>query len=237
MVSPVQIRAARALIGAKQSDLAKAAGVSLATLNNIERGVGDPRSSTLESIEQALVGAGVDFASDSVTEGITLRRLDRPAAYETLFASQRVLELLGRDSLTPVEKVLFFARRAREAADDPPRICLLVEGRNRAVLLDRVQFNVSNGSRAAEVAAILLWAFSFHKDKLFYLGQVLDDTTDGDLPEVVARIRALEWQKLGHPSALFEVFDDWEGRLLKFADRGGHPMRDLLALFSDPQPA
>lgn len=237
MASPVQIRAARALIGVKQSDLAKAAGVSLATLNNIERGVGDPRSSTLESIERALIGAGVDFASDSVSEGVTLRRLDRPSAYETLFASQRVLELLGRDSLIPVEKVLFFARRAREAPDGPPRICLLVEGRSRTVLLDRVQFNVSNGGRTAEVAAILLWAFSFHKDKLFHLAQVLDDTTDGDLPEAVARIRALEWQEFGHPSELFQVFDDWQGRLLKFADRSGHPMRDLLALFSSPQPA
>ena len=72
-MSPSQIRAARALIGAKQSDLARAAGVSLATLNNIERGVGDPRSSTLERIETALAGAGVEFADDAERETRTGR--------------------------------------------------------------------------------------------------------------------------------------------------------------------
>lgn len=229
-MSPSQIRAARALIGAKQSDLARAAGVSLATLNNIERGVGDPRSSTLERIETALAGAGVEFEEDAERETVTLRRLDRPSAYETLFASQRVLELLSPDSLTPVDKVLFFARRGGGAEDGTARICLLVEGHNRAVLLDQVQFSVANSGRVAEVAAILLWAFSFHANALFYLDRVLDDTTAGDLPEVVRRLRALPWRELRHPSAFFDVFDDWEGRLRPFADREGHPMAELLAL-------
>lgn len=229
-MSPSQIRAARALIGAKQSDLARAAGVSLATLNNIERGVGDPRSSTLERIETALAGAGVEFEEDAERETVILRRIDRPSAYETLFASQRVLELLSPESLTPVEKVLFFARRDGDAEDGTARICLLVEGHNRAVLLDQVQFSVANSGRAAEVAAILLWAFSFHANALFYLDQVLDDTTAGDLSDVVRRLRALPWRELRHPSAFFDVFDDWEGHLRPFADREGHPMAELLAL-------
>ncbi|MEM7423978.1 MAG: helix-turn-helix transcriptional regulator [Pseudomonadota bacterium] len=234
MVSPSQIRAARSLIGIKQSDLARGAGISLATLNNIERGVGDPRTSTLEAIERALASAGVEFANDAVSETVKLRRLDRPTAYETLFASQRVLELLGRDALTPVEKVLLFARRPREGAgpDDEPRICLLIEGHNRAVLFDQVQFNVASAGRAAEVAAILLWSFSFHRDRLFYLEQVLDDTTAGELADVVARLRGLTWLPLQHPAEFFNVFDDWDGHLKGMAQRAGHPMRELSALFS-----
>jgi transcriptional regulator with XRE-family HTH domain len=234
VVSPSQIRAARSLIGIKQSDLARGAGISLATLNNIERGIGDPRTSTLEAIERALTGAGIEFASDAVSETVKLRRLDRPTAYETLFASQRVLELLGGRALTPVEKVLLFARRPRDgtSADDDPRICLLIEGRNRSVLFDQVQFSVASAGRAAEVAAIVLWAFSFHKDGLFYLEQVLDDTTAGDLPEVVARLRSLAWLPLRHPAEFFNVFDDWDNRLKPMAEREGHPMRDLAALFS-----
>ncbi|MGH6621606.1 MAG: helix-turn-helix domain-containing protein [Alphaproteobacteria bacterium] len=233
MVSPSQIRAARSLIGIKQSDLARGAGISLATLNNIERGIGDPRASTLEAIERALTGAGIEFAGDPVSECVKLRRLDRPTAYETLFASQRVLELLGRRALTPVQKVLLFARRPREGAisDEDPRICLLIEGHNRAVLFDQVQFNVANAGRAAEVAAILLWAFSFHKDELYYLEQVLDDTTAGDLSEVVTRLRSLNWLPLRHPADFFNVFDDWDGRLKLMAEREGHPMRELAALF------
>jgi transcriptional regulator with XRE-family HTH domain len=236
MVSPAQIRAARSLIGIKQSDLARGAGISLATLNNIERGVGDPRASTLEAIERALTGAGIEFSSDPVSESVRLRRLDRPTAYETLFASQRVLELLGRQALTPVEKVLLFARRPREGAqsDEAPRICLLIEGHNRAVLFDQVQFSVANAGRAAEVAAILLWAFSFHREALYYLEQVLDDTTAGDLPEVVGRLRGLAWLPFRHPADFFNVFDDWDGRVKRMAEREGHPMRDLVALFDTP---
>jgi transcriptional regulator with XRE-family HTH domain len=234
VISPSQIRAARSLIGIKQSDLARGAGISLATLNNIERGIGDPRASTLEAIERALASAGIEFTGDAVSECVKLRRLDRPTAYETLFASQRVLELLGRQALTPVEKVLLFARRPREGvnAEEEPRICLLIEGHNRAVLFDQVQFSVANAGRAAEVAAILLWAFSFHKDELYYLEQVLDDTTAGDLPEVVARLRSLNWLPLRHPADFFNVFDDWDGRLKPMAEREGHPMRELAALFS-----
>jgi transcriptional regulator with XRE-family HTH domain len=236
MVSPAQIRAARSLIGIKQSDLARGAGISLATLNNIERGVGDPRASTLEAIERALTGAGIEFSGDPVSESVRLRRLDRPTAYETLFASQRVLELLGRQALTPVTQVLLFARRPREGAqsDEAPRICLLIEGHNRAVLFDQVQFSVANAGRAAEVAAILLWAFSFHREALYYLEQVLDDTTAGDLPEVVGRLRGLAWLPFRHPADFFNVFDDWDGRVKRMAEREGHPMRDLVALFDTP---
>jgi len=238
VISPSQIRAARSLIGIKQSDLARGAGISLATLNNIERGVGDSRTSTLEAIERALAGAGIEFASDPVSEAVKLRRLDRPTAYETLFASQRVLELLGRQSLTPVEKVLLFARRAREGvgAEEEARICLLIEGHNRAVLFDQVQFSVATAGRAAEVAAIMLWAFSFHRENLYYLEQVLDDTTAGELSEVVGRLRGLNWLPLHHPADFFNVFDDWDGHLKRMAAREGHPMRELAALFNVAEP-
>lgn len=61
MIDTRQIKAARALLGWTQTDLAAKAGVSVATLNNIERGVADPRASTLRAIETALVDAGVTF--------------------------------------------------------------------------------------------------------------------------------------------------------------------------------
>lgn len=61
MISPAQIRAARALIGWKQTDLAKASGVSEMSVKNIERGVTDPRASTLQALQSALEAAGVVF--------------------------------------------------------------------------------------------------------------------------------------------------------------------------------
>lgn len=61
MINAAQIRAARALIGWKQTDLAAAAGVSEMTVKNIEREVTDARGSTLTALQAALEGAGVAF--------------------------------------------------------------------------------------------------------------------------------------------------------------------------------
>jgi transcriptional regulator with XRE-family HTH domain len=61
VISGRQIRAARALLGWKQLDLAKGAGVSEITIKNIERGVTDARGSTLAAIQDAFYKAGIVF--------------------------------------------------------------------------------------------------------------------------------------------------------------------------------
>ena len=61
VITPAQIRAARALLGWKQTDLATASGVSAIAIKNIERGATDPRMSTVNSIQQAFDRAGVVF--------------------------------------------------------------------------------------------------------------------------------------------------------------------------------
>jgi predicted transcriptional regulator len=63
MPLPSQIRAARALIGWSQQRLAKAANVSLAALNNLERSITDPRVSTVSAVQAALEKAGVEFTN------------------------------------------------------------------------------------------------------------------------------------------------------------------------------
>ena len=67
MINAAQIRAARALLGWKQTDLAKAADLSEMSIKNIERGVTDPRRSTLEAIQTALESAGVLFLDPGQT--------------------------------------------------------------------------------------------------------------------------------------------------------------------------
>ena len=61
MITPAQIRAARALLGWKQTDLAKKSGISEISIKNIERGTTDPRSSTLGAIQGAFAKAGLEF--------------------------------------------------------------------------------------------------------------------------------------------------------------------------------
>lgn len=73
MIRIEQIRAARALLGITQGDLAKQAGISLGTLNNIERGIQtDPKLSTMRAIQTALEAAGVEF-TDERSGGIGVR--------------------------------------------------------------------------------------------------------------------------------------------------------------------
>lgn len=232
MISAEQIRAGRALIGVKQSELAKAAGIALATLNNIERGIGDPRASTLEAIERTLAQAGVTTESDGTVETVNLVRRARPSAHDTYFASQRVLEALAPDSLTKVRRIMVYARWARHLpeGEDPHRICFLLEGGARSLLFDQVDFNIGNVARAAEVAGIMLAAMALYRDAVFYLDAVIEDTTVASLEEALTRLGSLNWTPLTHPREFFDVFDDWEGRVARFGERAGHPMRDLIAL-------
>lgn len=65
MISPQQIRGARAMLGLTQAILANAAGISTTALNNIERGAADPKASTLAAIQRALEDAGVEFIPEN----------------------------------------------------------------------------------------------------------------------------------------------------------------------------
>jgi predicted transcriptional regulator len=80
MITAGQIRAARALIGWKQTDLAKASRVSEISIKNIERGVTDPRYKTMEAIQTAFEKAGVVFLEpgDVRDGGAGVRLLKKP---------------------------------------------------------------------------------------------------------------------------------------------------------------
>mgnify|MGYP002785237047 CR=1 FL=1 len=79
MIAINQIKAARALLNMKQSELAKRAGVSIATLNNIERGAQtDPKLSTMRYIQQALEKEGILFIN-SPFDGIGVQLKPRHA--------------------------------------------------------------------------------------------------------------------------------------------------------------
>jgi transcriptional regulator with XRE-family HTH domain len=77
MITPRQIRAARALLDWSQQELADKAVVSLNALARLERGTVDPRMSTLSAVEKALVLAGIEFIPEGDKgEGVRLSRPD-----------------------------------------------------------------------------------------------------------------------------------------------------------------
>jgi predicted transcriptional regulator len=74
MITPRQIRAARALLGWSQQRLADKAIVSLNALSRLEKGGVDSRLSTVLAIQKALVKAGIEFLdADQKGEGVRLR--------------------------------------------------------------------------------------------------------------------------------------------------------------------
>ena len=70
MITLSQIKAARLLLGWKQSDLARISGMSIATIAKLEQGQGNPRPGTLHCVRSAFEKFGIDFLED---HGVDLR--------------------------------------------------------------------------------------------------------------------------------------------------------------------
>ena len=77
MLTPAQIRAARAMVGWSRQDLAKKSGVSAPALRDFEKtkGGSDPRQGTVHKWQRALEAAGVVFidADELYGPGVRLR--------------------------------------------------------------------------------------------------------------------------------------------------------------------
>lgn len=74
MITARQIRAARALLGWSQQQLADKAIVSHNALARLEKGSVDSRVSTINAVQKALTKAGVEFLSaDQKGEGVRLK--------------------------------------------------------------------------------------------------------------------------------------------------------------------
>lgn len=61
MTRGIQIRAARALLGLTQEELASLSDISLPTIKDFERGIRVPRRRTLRDLRQTLEGLGIQF--------------------------------------------------------------------------------------------------------------------------------------------------------------------------------
>ena len=75
MITPGQCRAARALIGWSQQELASKAGVGIMTVHQLEKDGSQSRRATLEVVQRALESAGVEFIEENGGgAGVRLRK-------------------------------------------------------------------------------------------------------------------------------------------------------------------
>ena len=79
MLQVAQLRAARALLGWRQEDVARAAKISVATIRRIESQEGVPTGyvSTLLKIQASFEQAGIQFIDDNETGGFGVRMAKR----------------------------------------------------------------------------------------------------------------------------------------------------------------
>jgi len=79
MLDPAQIRAARALLGWTQGDLARTSGVGTATIQRMEKSkqVMTGYVSTLMRLQEAFEKAGILFIDDDESGGYGLRLVKR----------------------------------------------------------------------------------------------------------------------------------------------------------------
>ena len=73
MVTPAQLRAARALVGWSREDLANKSGVGAGTIKDFELNCSDPKQGTVQKWRRALEAAGVQFIDEDVNGGPGLR--------------------------------------------------------------------------------------------------------------------------------------------------------------------
>jgi predicted transcriptional regulator len=74
LITGRQLRAARALVGMEQIELAKRSGVAIGTIRRMESFDGEvgSRTSTLSLVKRALEKAGIEFLNDE-RPGVRLR--------------------------------------------------------------------------------------------------------------------------------------------------------------------
>ena len=98
MISSRQIKAARALLGWTQGELATLTGLHLSAINKIENAVGEPRPSSIEAIQAACETAGVHFRGQrgvEIKEDIFETRRFEGSDYVQKFTSGR---LIGKET-------------------------------------------------------------------------------------------------------------------------------------------
>ncbi len=93
IISPMQSRAARALINISRSDLADLSSLSAAAIGGFETGTTEPRIASLNLMRIALEAAGVEFLDE---DGVRLKR-DQIRTYEGRAIHRQLLDEIYND--------------------------------------------------------------------------------------------------------------------------------------------
>lgn len=233
-ITPDLIRAARALIGAKQKNLAAASGISLATLNNIERNIGESKISTFQAIEQALAGAGIQFDQDDTKKSILLHQHFRPALSHQDQLLDRIQSYFTPKGLLEIEKIHFFHIQhdhfiESDAAPASNHFAIWIHLRlGRSFLLDGLNLNFTAQDQAAMIASLLYIAMLNHKHRCYYCPQTLCNTRQMSAAMAAEMLKEIMWKPLDNPIDLLSNLGDFNALYHQVKAVSDHPLLKLL---------
>jgi transcriptional regulator with XRE-family HTH domain len=145
-MTPELVKAARALLKWQQADLARAANISMATINNFERHAAVPRQATLAAIKIAFENNGIEFIGDN-----GLRRIEDITSIARYTGSDFIrkmnediygtLRKAGSEFLScSVDDALWRSKEARDANEE------FNAWRKRVAIRDRILIPEGNAS-------------------------------------------------------------------------------------------
>ena len=239
---PSFVRAGRALLGVTQQRLAQAAGLSLATLNNLEREVHTPRGATLEAIAEVLALHGVVFSNEQGRAHLSYHHAARPefqspAPGETRLDLMRMWESqLAPTSLLACDSVLFYAfdkpsGAPAAAAGLPPArgFGIYLRAGTRQLLWDRAELSLADQTKAAEFGHLMTAACHFAAEALFFIPHPLPDTRAMRFTEAVEFLSQQDQRPLDHPLPLCLLLAAWDA-IETWVRQSDHPIRALMLL-------
>ena len=182
MLVPELLRAGRALIDARQSDVARKANISLATFNNIERGIYRPRHRTWKRIVSAFLQEGVEIVIGSCDVGVRLRTAQRIVGLSCQEVLQDIALRVKNPSIIPIKNaVLCYSALPR------PHFFLWLDYGVRDSIFDGIAFTMDSEQASQELATLILLFIDTHTP--LSVLNTLHDVKELDTKEAIAYIK------------------------------------------------
>ena len=238
MLDLYQIRAGRALLGVTQHELAQAAGISVASLNNIERGVAKPRRSTLQILEQTFADAGLNFDASTYMQALYFSPYGRPGAHDPMVSQEILLRYFNPDSLLKIRKIIFFTFTLAvgkqpsegEFPQNITEIGVFLDADRRYILLDHVQFGFHHRERMELLGNILLQSYTLYQEQIFLCPQLVQQPQQLTVAELTDFFTNAPLEKMRHPRMLFDKIAGGNVLLEPYLSVPDHALRRLFTL-------
>ncbi len=222
---PRHIRAGRALIDATQHDMAKAAKLSLATLNNIEREVAHPRQKTFDKIRLALADAGVSITVNEDSQKVEFAARGHLEDEPGTPIRTTLTRLMHSISLLRVRRILFFSYEMNYH-----RCGVFLEGEFRQVLYMGSGLDPRHRIGLAELAAAAIAARKELRDQVQFSSEIYTahdrEMADNDFDAIARLSHNRDFHRF------LDLFPESQSAIASAKNSDQHPLYHVLRIFA-----